>query len=79
MTGTVSSKGQVTLPAEVRRLLGIRAGTRLQFIVRDDRLELVRVDLPVQALKSILPRPRRKASLRDIQEGIVKGALRTMR
>ena len=29
MTVTVTSKGQVTLPSEARRRLGIRAGTKL--------------------------------------------------
>jgi len=36
----VTSKGQVTIPAAVRRRLGIRAGSRLIFRV-DDRDEVV--------------------------------------
>ena len=56
---TVTSKGQVTLPVEVRRRLGIRAGTRLEFMVKDDeRLEVVRVGGSVRELKGLLPRLR---------------------
>lgn len=33
---TVTSKGQVTIPAEVRRHLGIREGDKLTFVVGDD-------------------------------------------
>jgi antitoxin PrlF len=35
-TATVTSKGQVTIPAEVRERLGIEAGSRVQFVPRAD-------------------------------------------
>ena len=35
-TATVTSKGQVTIPVEVRQRLGIEAGTRVQFVPRSD-------------------------------------------
>ena len=72
---TVTSKGQVTLPVEARRRLGIRAGTRLEFIVTDDdRLEVVRVGGSVRDLKGLLPRPRRKLSLAEMETAIARGA-----
>lgn len=72
---TVTSKGQVTLPVEARRRLGIRAGTRLEFIVKDDeRLEVVRVGGSVRELKGLLPRPRRKLSLEQMETAIAKAA-----
>ncbi len=72
---TVTSKGQVTLPVEARRRLGIRAGTRLEFIVTDDeRLEVVRVGGSVRELKGLLPRPRRKLSLEEMETAIARGA-----
>jgi AbrB family looped-hinge helix DNA binding protein len=75
MTVTVTSKGQVTLPAEARRRLGIRAGTRLEFIIKDDeRLEVVRVGGSARDLKGLLPRPSRSLSLDDMDAAIAKGA-----
>jgi len=72
---TVTSKGQVTLPVEARRRLGIRAGTRLEFMVKDDeRLEVVRVGGSVRELKGLLPRPRRKLSLQEMEAAIARGA-----
>jgi antitoxin PrlF len=72
---TVTSKGQVTLPVEARRRLGIRAGTRLEFIIKDDgRLEVVRVGGSVRDLKGMLPRPGRTLSLGDMEAAIAKGA-----
>ncbi len=37
---TVTSKGQVTIPKEVRRALGIRQGSRVAFVAKDGRCEL---------------------------------------
>lgn len=38
----VTSKGQVTIPQEVRRLLGIEPGSEVDFEVHDDQVRLVR-------------------------------------
>lgn len=37
---TVTSKGQVTIPKEIRRELGIRQGSRVAFTVRNGKAEL---------------------------------------
>lgn len=38
----VTSKGQVTIPQDVRRRLGIEPGSEVQFEVDDDGVRLVR-------------------------------------
>ena len=35
MGSAVSSKGQVTIPVEIRRRLGVKAGDRVKFVVKD--------------------------------------------
>lgn len=35
---TVSSKGQVTLPSQIRKRLGIRSKDKVQFIIRDNEI-----------------------------------------
>ena len=37
---TVTSKGQVTIPKAIRRELGIRQGSRVEFALRKDKAEL---------------------------------------
>ncbi|MBY0437657.1 MAG: AbrB/MazE/SpoVT family DNA-binding domain-containing protein [Burkholderiales bacterium] len=37
---SVTSKGQVTIPKEIRRQLGIRQGSRIEFVCVGDRVEL---------------------------------------
>jgi antitoxin PrlF len=44
IVSTVSSKGQVTVPAEVRKHLGIGGGDKLSFVIEDEGM--VRVEAP---------------------------------
>ena len=37
LTSTVSSKGQVTIPQEVRVRLGLREGDRVEFVLEGDK------------------------------------------
>jgi antitoxin PrlF len=76
MTATVTAKGQVTLPVEVRRRLGLRPGSKLEFIViDDDRLEAIPVSETVSSLKGMVPKPRKALSLTGMDKAIAKGAL----
>jgi len=80
MTITLSSKGQVTLPAAARRRLGLRAGSRLEVVVKgDDRLEMIRVGGSLRDLKGLLPKPPRPLSLAEMDEAVAEGALGSVR
>jgi AbrB family looped-hinge helix DNA binding protein len=51
----VTSKGQVTIPVEVRRRLGIDAGDKVEFIIdENDCVRLERVKYPsIESLRGI--------------------------
>ncbi len=51
-TATLSSKFQITIPAEARRALGLRAGRSLEVRIKADRIELVPQE-PVSALRGM--------------------------
>jgi antitoxin PrlF len=36
-SGVVSTKGQVTIPRDIRRRLGLKVGDRVEFVVEGDR------------------------------------------
>ena len=71
-TATVSDKGQVTLPKQLREQLGIRAGTRLAFRVDADGSLRVQV-LPkgADALFGLLASPGEAVrSLAEMDEAV---------
>lgn len=74
MNSTLTSKGQITIPARVRRQLGLHAGDKLAFFVRDNRIEVIPVARSVRDLKDLLPRPSKALSLEDLDKAIVDGA-----
>ena len=39
-TSTISSKGQITVPVEVRHRLGLKQGDRVEFVYEDGRTVL---------------------------------------
>ena len=41
-SSTISSKGQVTVPLEIRRRLGLKTGDRVEFVVNNGRTEIRR-------------------------------------
>jgi AbrB family looped-hinge helix DNA binding protein len=49
---TVTSKGQVTIPKEIRRALGIGQGTRVAFTTRGGKAELHVLHRPPAAVVS---------------------------
>jgi antitoxin PrlF len=75
MIATVTSKGQVTLPAEVRRRLKIKPGSKLEFIIVDqEKLEVIPVMERVTSLKGMVPKPKKTLSLADMEMAIARGA-----
>lgn len=54
-TATVTSKGQVVIPAKIRRSLGIHAGTRLVFDQKQGTFEVRPITLAyIDSVKGIL-------------------------
>jgi AbrB family looped-hinge helix DNA binding protein len=76
-TATVTSKGQITLPREVRASLGVAAGDRLDFIRMDDgAYAIVPAFYSIRSLKGVLARPSQPISLEDMDAAIEAGARR---
>ncbi len=55
--GTITSKGQTTIPKSVRDRLALKAGDRLEFVVQDDGAVLmVPATVSLDELEGMLPR-----------------------
>ena len=70
-TATITSKGQITIPAIVRSTLGVEAGDRVEFIqVEPGRFELVAATQPVTALKGLVRKPASPVTIAAMNEAI---------
>ena len=79
-TATMSSKGQITIPLEIREKLGLHAGTRIDFIVRDDHsFEAFPITGSVSDLFGIFQHDGPPKTLEEMDEGIGAGAAESMR
>ncbi|TAM69322.1 MAG: AbrB/MazE/SpoVT family DNA-binding domain-containing protein [Microbacteriaceae bacterium] len=76
---TVTSKGQITIPIDVRHKLGLDTGDRVQFVELDDGgYELVPSTASVSALKGIVPSIGKVVTLEEMDEAIASAASETM-
>lgn len=75
-TATLTSKGQLTLPAAIREELGLEAGDRIDFIRNEStgHYELLPASDTVRSLCGILPRPRNRVSIEDMNDAIARAA-----
>jgi antitoxin PrlF len=76
----VTRKGQVTIPADIRRALGIKEGDKVAFVLEDDQVKLTRkgsvVEQTAGALKSdipaLTPQEEREAAEQAIAEEAIE-------
>lgn len=66
-TATITSKGQVTIPAPVRTALGLGTGDRVDFIETEKgQFAIVAATQPVQGLKGLISKPKKAVSIEDM-------------
>lgn len=75
---TLTSKGQTTIPKEIRDFLGIGPGDKLDFVVESDGRVILRpANLDVRQLRGMLKRSGRKAvTLEEVDKAIAVGVSR---
>ena len=70
---TMTSKGQITIPIDVRNALGVSAGSRVEFVeVQPGRFELVAATRSVTSLKGLVRKPTAPVTIGAMNEAIAK-------
>jgi len=70
-TATITSKGQITIPATIRKALDLQSGDRVDFMVEETgRVSFLPLTRKVMSLKGIIPKPDTPVSLDDMKATI---------
>lgn len=72
-TAVITSKGQITLPKEVRRKLGVETGDRVEFVETEEGVfALVAATRDVRDLKGLIGKPTRPVSIEEMGRAIAR-------
>lgn len=73
-TATLTSKGQITIPIQVRNDLKVDAGGRVEFVqIGEGRYEFVAATHSVQELKGMFGKRSKSISIDDMNKAIARG------
>jgi antitoxin PrlF len=79
-TATLTSKGQITIPADVRRVLNVQTGDRVEFVqVEPGRFEMVAATRSVRELKGLFGKAARTVSIDEMNRSIAEQAVKAGR
>jgi AbrB family looped-hinge helix DNA binding protein len=73
---TVTTKGQVTIPKEIRDYLKLETGSKVEFVIDENGdVRIVPLNVPLEALSGVLHRPGMKsATIEEMEIAITEGA-----
>ncbi|PCJ22343.1 MAG: AbrB family transcriptional regulator [Rickettsiales bacterium] len=55
----ITSKGQVTIPHNIREKLHLSTGSKIEFIIQDDAVLMIPINNKLSNLYGILPKPKK--------------------
>ena len=68
---TITSKGQITIPKEIRTLLDLHSGDKINFFVDESgEVRFVPVTQDISTLKGIVSKPDKAVSIEDMKAAI---------
>lgn len=71
----LTSKGQITIPKDIRQHLKIDQGDKVEFFVGENGVVIISpVKSDVRELKGIIPKPNKPVSIEDMKKAIIAGA-----
>jgi antitoxin PrlF len=74
-TATVTSKGQITIPLQVRTALGVDAGDRVEFVeIEKGQFAIVAATRSVKELKGMFRRKAQPVTIEEMNAAIARRA-----
>ena len=70
-SSALTAKGQITIPVDIRKQLGLHPGDKIGFLIEDDHVVLFRKESNIEAAFGIC-HPKTSASLEDMEDIVRK-------
>lgn len=73
-SATITTKGQVTIPKEIRNYLNLDTGSKVDFVIDENGIvKLIPLNIPIKKLSGILYREGMKsATLEEMEQTMLK-------
>ncbi len=72
----MTSKGQLTVPANIREALKLQAGDKVEFLIHSDgTVRFLAMNRPLESLFGCIPYEGLPKTIEEIEEGIAEGAV----
>jgi AbrB family looped-hinge helix DNA binding protein len=69
---TVTTKGQITIPKEIRDYLKLETGSKVEFVIDENgEVKIVPLNVPLEALSGVLHRPGMKTTTIEEMEAAI--------
>ena len=72
-TSSITSKGQVTIPADIRKSLALNTGQKVRFICKDNTITIIPIEEDISAVFGLL-KAKKTVSLEQMESAIIKSA-----
>ena len=70
-TATITAKGQITIPVEIRRRLDLKTGDKINFLIDEDNLvKFSPVTQNITTLKGMVAKPSKPVSINQMKTTI---------
>ena len=74
---TVTSKGQITIPVQVRNKLGLGTGDRVEFVeLEKGEFAIIAATRSIRELKGVIRKPKRPVTIAEMNAAIAESAAR---
>jgi len=75
LISTITSKGQVTIPVQIRRLLGLRPKAKVAFLQKTDGVHIAIPRYTIATIKGAVPALSQKYSEKEVREIAIESHL----
>lgn len=65
---TITSKGQITIPIDIRNEFNLSAGSEIEFLTQDNHILVLPRNKSITSLKGMLPKPGKTLSCQQMDE-----------